>query len=217
MRQPLGNDIYGQLLNANGTLYGGELVICNFNGDQSGAKAAYDSANQRFLVVWQDQRNNATTGYDIYGQLLNSDGTPNGGNFGICNADEGQYSPDVAYDSANQRFLAVWSDGRNTATTNSDVYGQFIDANGSLSGGDFVVNAGAGGQYYPRVAYNSVCLNFLVTYWASIEVLGYAVVGPPCAGAGTAIPSLSEWGILILIGIVGIGSVYYLRRHRLSI
>ena len=123
----------------------------------------------------------------------------------------------MAYDSANQRFLVVWTDGRNSATTGQDIYGQFINANGSLSGGDFVINADAGSQYYPFLAYNSVCLNFLVTYWASIEVLGYAVVGPPCGGIGIAVPSLSEWGILILIGIVGIGSVCYLRRHRLDI
>jgi hypothetical protein len=210
-----GADIYGRLLNANGTPNGGEHIICDFNNDQYGPSVAYDSINQGFLVVWQDMRNSPTVG-DIYGQMVNANGTSNGANFIICNANDNQSGPSVAYDSANQRFLVIWMDRRNSATTGADIYGQFVNANGSLSGGNLVINGNAGDQRAPCLAYNSICLNFLVAYWSgSPTTLAYTVVGPPCAGAAvTAAPTLSEWGIIILIGMVGAGSAYYLRKRK---
>ena len=210
-----GHDIYGQLLNANGTPNGGNFPICNANSNQDGGRVAYDSANQRFLVVWTETRNMGTTSGDIYGQLLNANGTPNGGEIIISNANDQQYVANVAYDSAYHRFLVVWVDQRNNATTSADIYGQFVDASGSLGGGNFVINDSPGYQYAPCLAYNSNCLNFLVAYWLSSSALGYTVVGPPCAGAAVAAaPTLSEWGIIILVGMVGTGSFYYLRKRR---
>ena len=174
-----GYDIYGQFVNANGTLSGSNFVICNANADQRSARVAYDSANQRFLVVWTDERDSATTSTDIYGQLVNANGTLMESDFIICNANSEQNEPLVAYDSVNQRFLVVWTDDRTSAITGNDVYGQFVNANGFLDGGDFVINGDAGHQYGPSLAYNSICSNFLVAYWAE-SALAYLVVGTPC-------------------------------------
>ena len=33
-------------------------------------------------------------------------------------------------------------------------------------------------------------------------------------GAGAAIPTLNEWGMIIFVGIAGLGAVYYIRRQR---
>ena len=41
--------------------------------------------------------------------------------------------------------------------------------------------------------------------------------GPGQALAAAAIPTMTEWGMIILIVLLGIGSVYYLRRRRLAI
>ena len=56
----------------------------------------------------------------------------------ICDASESQYNPSVAYDSSNQRFLVVWQDQRNSATTGRDIYGQLVNANGTLNGTNFI-------------------------------------------------------------------------------
>ena len=175
-----GEDIYGQFVNANGTLNGSNFIISNANDSQYSPQVAYDSANQRFLAVWTDSRNSAATGQDIYGQFVNANGTLNGSDFIISNANDSQYSPHVAYDSANQRFLVVWQDFRNSAITGSDIYGQFVNANGSLNGGNFVINEDPGSPYGVVLAYNSNCSNFLLAYWVEGEALGYTLVGPPC-------------------------------------
>ena len=128
---------------------------------------AYDSANQRFLVAWQDQRNSATTGWDIYGQVVTAGGAVYGGNIAICTAADNQYDPSVAYDSANQRFLVAWSDYRNSATSYADIYGQLVNAGGGLYGGNFAISKAAGSQYSPSLAYNVQMNNFLIAYSAS--------------------------------------------------
>jgi hypothetical protein len=41
--------------------------------------------------------------------------------------------------------------------------------------------------------------------------------GPGQALGPVAIPTMTEWGMIILIGLLGIGAVYYLRRRRSAI
>ena len=164
-----GRDIYGQVVNAGGTLFGGNFDICIAPNSQYYPSVAYDSANQRFLVAWQDLRNSATTGWDIYGQLVTAGGAVYGGNISICTAAADQYDPSVAYDNYNQRFLVAWSDYRNSITSYGDIYGQLVNAGGSPYGGNFAITEAAGSQYTPSFAYNDQMGNFLIAYsvWAA--------------------------------------------------
>jgi hypothetical protein len=163
-------DIYGQLLNINGAAIGTpsdtNFFISNAANDEDAPSVAYDSVNQRYLVVWQDNRN---INQDIYGQIVNADGSFFNGNFAVCNEGEYQDDPSVAYDSANQRFLVAWQDNRNGGEGN--IYGQLVNAGGSLyntaSNTNFVIsNAAGGGEYNPSVAYDSTNKRFLVAWEA---------------------------------------------------
>lgn len=162
-----GTDIYGRLLKYDGTAYGNEILI---SGDahpdnpykQYGARAAYDSVNKKFLVVWSDDRNDIGSTYDIYGQFVNANGTLSGGNFTVSSAADTQDLPKIEYDTANQRFLVVWEDYRSSA--NYDIYGQLVNASGSLNGANFVISAASGDQSLPSVAYDTTNQRFLVTW-----------------------------------------------------
>lgn len=195
-------DIYGQMVNAGGTLYNTtsdtNFVISNGASNQNYPSVAYDSANQRFLVAWQDYRD----GTDIYGQLVNYDGnlygTTSGVNFIISNEGDYQWYPSVAYDSAHQRFLVVWHDYRNG---NYDIYGQLIDADGTLhdtaSDINFVIYSAANDQLIPSVAYNSTCANFLTAYqtWeTSAPDIGLSLVGPSCPCVQPPSGMVAWWG-----------------------
>jgi hypothetical protein len=61
--QMLGSAL-GQLVNADGTLYGTSFYLPSYGGAPS---VAFDNVNQRFLVAW--------TGYDTSGQFINSNGS----------------------------------------------------------------------------------------------------------------------------------------------
>jgi len=177
------NDIYGQLVNADGSLYGTDsdvnFVISNPGNNQYSPSVDYDSIDQRFLVTFNDYRNGNS---DVYGQLVNADGslfgTTSDINFVISNAANYQGNPVVAYDSTNQRFLVAWQDSRNGG---SDIYGQLVNADGSLfdtaSNVNFAISNGPDGQYEPSVAYDSVNQRFLVAWQDWRNLINYDIFG----------------------------------------
>lgn len=63
-------DIYGRFLGPTGALWGQEVVIGDAPDDQLAPAVTYNGDDDHFLVVWQDQRDEATSGADIYDRLL---------------------------------------------------------------------------------------------------------------------------------------------------
>ena len=169
------DDIYGQLLNSDGTVYGSELSISASGAvEEQSPSVAYDSANRRFLVTWHDYRTDSRM---VYGQLVNADGTPHDQNGdGIVDTDDNILISDgpgtgmnssVAYDSTNKRFLVVWKD-----TSKADIYGRIVKADGSMYADGFRITNPADPfawpntwwQEYPSVAYDSANQRFLVVW-----------------------------------------------------
>jgi len=189
-------DIYGQRVDAgDGSMLGSNFVVSNGNLGQAYPSVAYDPGQKRFLAVWYDLRSNST--YDVYGQFVNHDGslfgTASDANLVISDAVSHQYAQSLAYDSANQRFLITWSDSRSGT---SDIYGQYVNAAGTLNGANFVISDANGGQDSPSVAYNSADGNFLTAFVSDesgTRDIAFAVVSPPGC---TPPPSgmVSWWG-----------------------
>lgn len=165
--------IYGQLINCDGTAFGEEFLISEGELIKYSPSVAYDSVNQKFLVVWEEYRTG--TSYDIYGQLINANGTLNGSNFVISNAEYSQNYPKVAYDNAHQRFLVVWQDSRNEV--GYDIYGQLVNANGTLNGSNFVISTAANNQNNPSVAFDNNNQRFLVAWADSRGGIDYDIYG----------------------------------------
>jgi hypothetical protein len=146
-------DIYGWRVSSEGRLIGRAIPISiatacesDVNSQQSPV-VAYDSQNNRYLVVWEDDRNG---NWDIYGQWLTHTGEPVGSNFPISNTDADQQSPDLVYNSQDNLYLVVWQDNRHE---NWDIYGRRVLSDGS-KGSDFRISWSAGAEQIPAVAYN---------------------------------------------------------------
>ena len=136
-------------------------------GTKRDPSIAYDPQNNRYLIVYSKKIDGGSEIHDIYGQLINPDGTPSGSDFVISNATKDQQLPSVAYDSINGRFLVVWRDFRNG--TDNNIHGQLVNASdGSLfntgSNTNFVVSNAANSQNDPSVAYDSANGMFLVVW-----------------------------------------------------
>jgi hypothetical protein len=102
-----------------------------------------------YLVVWGDQRAGQS---DIYGSYRNVSGAPLGPNFIISpdpvTGGSFQGEPAVVC-NASGLTLVVWLDGREGGSVfgaTFDIYGQWIDAAGSLIGGNFKINSTTGAQ-----------------------------------------------------------------------
>lgn len=144
MRDGANTKIYGQLINSGGGLYNSNRII-SFqdsagsgviddvikNSRQTRPTVSYDAVNQRYFVMWQDERNSSTSlaNIDLFGQFVNLDGSLSGANYSISSAASNQLAPAIAYDQKFKQFLAVWKDARNInfpGTTASDIYGQIF-------------------------------------------------------------------------------------------
>jgi len=125
-------------VSARGLVLSTALRITTAGRDQSQPDAAYDDVNDRFLVVWTDDRNIATTGSDIYGALVNPDGTLEpGSEIAIAATAGNQLQPKVAYDTINDRFLVVW-----TSSVDGHIHGQFLTnvSPPTAAGGAFIIS-----------------------------------------------------------------------------
>ncbi|MFZ3137198.1 MAG: choice-of-anchor D domain-containing protein [Thermodesulfovibrionales bacterium] len=145
----------------------------------------FDPITKKFLTAWEDMRDGANT--KIYGRLVQSGGGLYNSDFIISFQDTNnddqqdtnvaksrQTKPFVSYDPVNQRFFVVWQDGRNSTLSleNLDIYGQKVDAEGSLRGNNYALFTLAYNQYNPTIAYNDITSEFL-TVWKDARNLRY--------------------------------------------
>ncbi len=142
-----------------------------------------DPVSGRFLVAWESLKSGNNP--KIFGQLIYSGGGLYNNNFiiGFQDTNEDgqndplvessrQTSPDVGYDFTNQRFFVAWQDGRNGSVSleNLDIYGQYVDAEGSLRGSNYLLSVSAdnkpaeGSQYSPAIAFNVASHRFLAVW-----------------------------------------------------
>jgi len=156
---------------------------------------AFDPVSGRFLSAWEDNRDGTNT-TKIYGQLIYSGSGLYGQNFIISFQDtnlDGDQDPEVAnskqtrpfvsYDPVNQRFFIVWQDGRNGGLENLDIFGQKVDAEGTLRGTNYAIFTKPYNQFSPSIAYNDV-MNHYLSVWKdarNADVSTCSAVG----GAGT--------------------------------
>ena len=91
---------------------------------------AISDSNNGIIMVWDDNRNDATTKDDIYVQRFNSSGVRKWTLYGvnICSAANAQKNSTIA-DVGNGNAIITWEDRRDG---NHDVYAQKIDSLGNI-------------------------------------------------------------------------------------
>ncbi|WP_457623995.1 hypothetical protein [Persephonella sp.] len=138
---------------------------------------AFDKITKRFLVVWENSGELGST--KVYGQLVSSGAGLYGQHILISYQDidgDGKIDPNIAnsnqskphveYDPVNQRFFVIWQDGRNGTVSleNLDIYGQYVDSEGSLRGNNYIINTDPFNQRDPVVAFNNNVQQYLAVW-----------------------------------------------------
>lgn len=173
-------DIYGRIIDARGTPVTGDFPIARNKGGQGTSSVAFDPLNNRYLVAWADWRDALSIDSDIYGRLVNADGTMHGKEFVIANRRVSQKQPAVAFDPARRRFLVVWKDDRGKGA--EQLYGRFIDTRGRLLAEEFKVAEGAGRQDRPSLHYDPKRKRFMVVWRDIVDEHQY--LNTPLNGKG---------------------------------
>ncbi|MCM0083680.1 putative Ig domain-containing protein [Geomonas sp. Red32] len=138
---------------------------------------AVDPNTNRLLLAWEDNNGGLTTGKNILGQLIDLTSFAAYGNLiPISNAIGDQTSPVAAFDNVNQRFFVAWEDARNESAnlSNIDIYSQFVDPQGNLSGGNQPVTVASANQLAPAVAFGDVNFRKFFVVWKDGRKLSYS-------------------------------------------
>jgi hypothetical protein len=163
-------NIHGRRIDAaTGALLGTRSIVTS-GGAKDRSCVAYDSVNARWLVQFNNGAN-AGFSYDQYGQLVNSDGTLNGGPLALAHtpAFEGdtQFGGDVAFAAGARRFFSSFG-------TDTGMGGQESLASGAAAAAPVVLGSG----YYTSLnnAADPVRNRFL-TAWEGLVGGSFQVLG----------------------------------------
>ncbi len=156
---------------------------------------AYNQTENEYLVVWHgddDSNGLADDEFEVYGQLLDAMGVAIGTQFRIsAMGPDGNTSffgrkARVAYNAIGNEYLVVWEGVDDVGTLvagESEIFGQFLDANGQEIGlDDFrISDMGPDGDtsfdaFDPSVAYGDLTNEFLVV-WEGDDDTGLLVAG----------------------------------------
>jgi hypothetical protein len=155
------------------------------SGDQIAPAIAYNPRRDEYLVVWNDDRNLGTTGWDLFAQRLDGeDKEPKGPVFALHDGASHQVSPTLAYNRREETYLVVWGDDRNLGATGWDLFARRIDAEGKPTGQDIPLLTADGDQTSPALAYNPRD-NYYFVVWSdergaelgSVDLLGVRLNG----------------------------------------
>jgi len=127
-----GLDIYGRLVVGGGKPTGSDFRISGPGAidRQLGAAVTWSNAKRdRFLVVWQDWRQQPTQGWDIWAQRVKANGTLFGSEFLVGGPGDSseQQEPAVAWNGTREQHLVVWQDDRDPFSFfNTYIWGQRV-------------------------------------------------------------------------------------------
>ncbi len=70
----------------------------------------------------------------------------------------------ASYNQNADEYLVVWEEYRHSDTTQSDIWGQFVQGDGSLRDTNFVICAALGNQFWPKLDFDPILDRYLVVF-----------------------------------------------------
>lgn len=164
-----GRDIYATRVSGQGAVVSQFAVTYGIK-DRAQPSVAYDSENDRYLVVWIYDESGNDTNWDVYGRFIPWYGPdPSLTEFPICTWSSSQWTPKVAYNEHRDwsEFLVVWGNLPTGLTGYISGRRVFADGSGFPPGDGFTVvsdNTFTHNYLNPDVAYNLARNEYLVVY-----------------------------------------------------
>lgn len=145
--------VYARRVSAGGEVIGRDFPITGRQATSYQRQPAVAWNGSEYLAVWQDGRNVADRGPDLYGKRLSAEGAPLVGDRRLSGPRAIYKEAEPAVSWAGTGFLVVWEDRRDYPTRHYDIYGRRVAPDGSPSGADFrVCGPGATGPDHQVVS-----------------------------------------------------------------
>src|SRR6266545_5854734 len=131
--------IYARFLAADGTFATGDIPVNTYTADQQVTPAAAALADGNVAVIWSSFGQDGSM-QGVFGQRLSTNGLKLGGEFQVNQFTSfNQRSPAVA-PLPGGGFVVVWISEQQRFENSVDVFGRRYAADGTPSGGEFLVN-----------------------------------------------------------------------------
>ena len=128
-RPTASHNVYVQRVAGSGELLASAVVISPAAAADSSPSVVWNATEDEYLVIWTD----TSSGLDIFGQRVDSDGQLIGGRLVITTTDGDQLGPIAAWNAIANEYLVVWSDFRSGGDERtSDIYGRRWTSTDSL-------------------------------------------------------------------------------------
>jgi len=138
-------DVRAQIFNADGSKFGGELLVNTTTADPQLQPTITALADGRFVVAWYDlsQAGADTSDGAVRAQVFDADGSKSGAEFLVNTTTANDQRNPAITALTDGRFVVAWSD---TSDPGGDVRAQAFNADGSKSGGELLVNTTTSNQ-----------------------------------------------------------------------
>jgi hypothetical protein len=161
-------DIIGRFVSQTGDVSTNDIHICMESNMQADPHVSYDSMNNRFMVVWEDERQGSSNS-NIYAKLYDVNGNQIGSEKIITSAANNQREPWAAYDPFNQHYMIVWEEKSGSFET--DIWVGLFDKNLNCIGPNpgnqpmKITNSDSNTRYlYPCIAFSEDTNQYLITW-----------------------------------------------------
>ncbi len=168
-------------INAAGAPFGSNFPISELSGDQVRPAVAYNSQQQEYLVVYQ----NEWTPKSIYGQRVAKNGSRFGPPFNVFVGPGDGTKPAVVYNSQHNQYLAVW---KHNGPYEWGIRGVILSATGTpLSGQIRIMQTNVPTSDYdqPAVAYAYTADRYLVVFRFNNLSGGKSILGQALMSDGS--------------------------------
>ena len=133
-------DVVGRLLNADGSAASSEFVINSTLPGLQYAPSVAALPDGDAFVTWVSSNEQSNGYYEIFGRILNADGTANAPDFQINSSTGLNNLGPTATALTDGSVLVTWNSGE-------EIRGRIYDSDGAASGPDFMVSAAGSGEH----------------------------------------------------------------------
>ncbi|NGO50253.1 calcium-binding protein [Allomesorhizobium camelthorni] len=147
-----GNCIRARIYNADGSATGDDFVVNSTPDEGQFDPSITALADGRFVVTWTSFDPGDGSGSCVRGRVHNADGSAAGNDFVVNSTAAGNQLDTSITALADGRFVATWQSADTGDGSGNCIRARIYNANGSASGGDFIVNStAADNQFYPSI------------------------------------------------------------------
>jgi hypothetical protein len=150
------HDVVGRIVYGDGTL--GSIFVINESRSPSYNPVSVAYNGSHYLVAWNHDTGPgypAPTLWDVLGRCVGTDGSVLGGELSLATGAGDQVVLPCGLASHGDGFLLTWITSSLEDISGADVYGQYLNSDGSLQGSALLIAGGAGGQLGCGLSYGS--------------------------------------------------------------